>query len=197
MPLRSFTSALETISHPCPSAPRRFSTGTRTSLMNTSLNSEPPSIWRIGRMSMPRLRMSIRSTERPPHLVRADAGQLLVEDRLLHRRESRAAVFLRPRGAEEPRGVQLPLPGAHRGEVARRAGLGKVRGEPPAHAGAEGLLGRGVGEIHRHLRRRILAERRRAWPSLWGHRIAARWLASPRLSLRVIRGGGGVLCSDR
>ena len=69
MPLRSFTSALETISHPCPSAPRRFSTGTRTSLMNTSLNSEPPSIWRIGRMSMPRLRMSIRSTERPPHLV--------------------------------------------------------------------------------------------------------------------------------
>src|SRR5579885_2907237 len=68
MPLRSFTSALETISHPCPSRPRRFSTGTRTSVMKTSLNSVPPSICRIGRTSMPGLRMSMRSTESPAHL---------------------------------------------------------------------------------------------------------------------------------
>jgi hypothetical protein len=53
MPVRSFTRALETISHPCPSAPSRLATGTRTSLMNTSLNSALPSIWRIGRTSTP------------------------------------------------------------------------------------------------------------------------------------------------
>src|SRR5438093_1170938 len=131
------------------------------------------------------------------HLRGARAGELLIEDRLLHRREPGAAVLLRPGGAEKARGVKLPLPGAHRRQVALPARLREVLGEPRAHAGAEGLLGGAVGKIHRPPPAAILAERRRpSPPGLWAERTAVRWLASSCPPVNLIRGGGNVLCSN-
>src|SRR5439155_246967 len=78
----------------------------------------------------------------------ARAGELLVEDRLLHVGETRAAVLLGPRGADEARGVERSLPGAERLDILARDWRGDVGREPGADAGAERFLVGAVREIH-------------------------------------------------
>ena len=50
---RSFISVVSATVQPWLTSPRRWSSGTRTSLKNTSLNDAPPVIWRSGRTSTP------------------------------------------------------------------------------------------------------------------------------------------------
>ena len=62
---RSFVSTAIPTSQPPFSGPRRQSAGTMTSVKKTSSNSEPPVIWRSGRISTPGRRMSKRKNEMP------------------------------------------------------------------------------------------------------------------------------------
>src|SRR5262249_7309383 len=80
---------------------------------------------------------------------RLRAGELLVEDGLLHDRQARAAVLLRPGDGEEPSLVELPLPLLHLLEAVALRGVRHVLGDPRADAGAERFLFRRVREIHR------------------------------------------------
>ena len=53
MATRSFISMAIAQRQPSSTSPIRLASGTRTSVKNTSLNPEPPFIWRSGRMSTP------------------------------------------------------------------------------------------------------------------------------------------------
>ena len=58
-------SVVRATAHPWLTSPRRWSSGTRTSLKNTSLKDAPPVIWRSGRTSTPGARMSTMKPVRP------------------------------------------------------------------------------------------------------------------------------------
>ena len=62
---RSFMSVVSATVQPWLTSPRRWSSGTRTSLKNTSLNEAPPVIWRSGRTSTPGACMSTTKPVRP------------------------------------------------------------------------------------------------------------------------------------
>ena len=53
MAVRSFMRVVSDTRQPSPTAPMRAASGTRTSVMYTSLNSASPVIWRSGRTSTP------------------------------------------------------------------------------------------------------------------------------------------------
>jgi len=79
---------------------------------------------------------------------RVGAGELLVEDRLLHGRELRAAVLRGPAGAEKAGFVQAALPFAHGREVTALVAFGRVLFDPRRDAGAKRFFFWGVGQIH-------------------------------------------------
>ena len=58
METRSFISVAVATCQPSPTSPSRWSSGIRTSVRNTSLNSASPVIWRSGRTSTPGAVMS-------------------------------------------------------------------------------------------------------------------------------------------
>ena len=58
MAMRSFISVVMATRQPSPTAPRRFSSGMRTSVKKTSLKPVPPLICLMGRISIPGERMS-------------------------------------------------------------------------------------------------------------------------------------------
>ena len=62
---RSFISVVSETFHPCPTAPSRCASGTRTSVKNTSLKCDAPDIWWIGRISMPGDRISRKKKVSP------------------------------------------------------------------------------------------------------------------------------------
>ena len=62
---RSFISVVSATDQPWLTSPRRWSSGTLTSLKNTSLNEAPPVIWRSGRTSTPGACMSTMKPVRP------------------------------------------------------------------------------------------------------------------------------------
>ncbi len=62
---RSFISVVSATPQPAFSSPRRYQSGTRTSVKNTSLNEAPPVIWRSGRISTPGAFMSTKNAVRP------------------------------------------------------------------------------------------------------------------------------------
>ena len=62
---RSFMSVVKATVQPSLTSPSRWSSGTRTSLKNTSLNEAPPVIWRSGRTSTPGACMSTMNPVRP------------------------------------------------------------------------------------------------------------------------------------
>ena len=63
--LRSFISVVIATCQPSFTFPSRWSSGTRTSVRNTSLKLAPPVIWRSGRTSTPGACMSIRNAVMP------------------------------------------------------------------------------------------------------------------------------------
>src|SRR5262249_18269908 len=65
MEARSFMSVVSATAHPWLTSPSRWSSGTRTSLKNTSLNEAPPVIWRSGRTSTPGACMSTTNPVSP------------------------------------------------------------------------------------------------------------------------------------
>jgi hypothetical protein len=65
MAIRSFISVVSATVQPWSTSPRRSSSGTRTSVKNTSLNEAPPVICRSGRTSTPGAFMSTRNIVRP------------------------------------------------------------------------------------------------------------------------------------
>ncbi|MNN81221.1 hypothetical protein D3C81_1980250 [compost metagenome] len=58
MDRRSFIRPVRVTFQPLFTSPTRWLSGTNTSLKNTSLNSDSPPAWRIGRISMPGVFMS-------------------------------------------------------------------------------------------------------------------------------------------
>src|SRR5690606_19342555 len=80
----------------------------------------------------------------------AGAGQFLVEDDVVDRREVLTTELLRPGQAEEPRRVEravpFPLPGPVLVAAARVGG--RVLGEPGAQPGAEARLGGRITIVH-------------------------------------------------
>jgi len=58
MVVRSFDRVVMATRQPSPTSPMRSESGTRTSVMYTSLNSASPVIWRSGRTSTPGACMS-------------------------------------------------------------------------------------------------------------------------------------------
>ena len=62
---RSFISVVSATRQPSLTSPSRWSSGTRTSLKNTSLKLAPPVIWRSGRISTPGACMSTTKPVRP------------------------------------------------------------------------------------------------------------------------------------
>ena len=68
MDRRSFISAVIVTFQPWPGAPTRWVSGTNTPSRKTSLNSAPPSAWRMGRTVTPGERMSIQKLVRPSNL---------------------------------------------------------------------------------------------------------------------------------
>jgi hypothetical protein len=65
MAARSFISVVRATVQPWFTSPRRWSSGTRTSVKKTSLNEAPPVIWRSGRTSTPGACMSTTKPVRP------------------------------------------------------------------------------------------------------------------------------------
>ena len=75
---RSFISVVSATVQPWFTSPRRWSSGTRTSVKNTSLNVAPPVIWRSGRISTPGAFMSTTKPVRPLCLGRS--GSVRADD---------------------------------------------------------------------------------------------------------------------
>ena len=65
MAMRSFISVVSATCQPWPTAPRRWSSDTRTLVKYTSLKLAPPEICLMGRTSMPGDFMSRKKYERP------------------------------------------------------------------------------------------------------------------------------------
>ncbi len=75
---RSFISVVRATLQPWFTSPRRWSSGTRTSVKNTSLNEAPPVIWRSGRISMPGARMLTMKPVRPLCLGRSGSVRQMI-----------------------------------------------------------------------------------------------------------------------
>ena len=75
---RSFMSVVSATDHPWLTSPRRWSSGTFTSLKNTSLNDAPPVIWRSGRTSTPGACMSTMKPVSPLCLGRSGSVRQMI-----------------------------------------------------------------------------------------------------------------------
>ena len=150
MPVRSLPSRYLATSQPLFSSPTRFSTGTFTSVKNTSFRWWLPSMEMIGRTSMPGVFMSISRKEMPSwRLARLRVGA--------HQAEAPVGV-VRGGGpdllAVDDVVVALPLRrGPQAGEVGAGAGLGEALAPPVVEVGGarqEALLLRLGAELHQH-----------------------------------------------
>jgi hypothetical protein len=75
---RSFISVVSATVHPWFTSPSRWSSGTRTSVKNTSLNEAPPVIWRSGRTSTPGAFMLTTKAVRPLCLGRSGSVRQMI-----------------------------------------------------------------------------------------------------------------------
>ena len=75
---RSFIRVVSATVQPWLTSPRRWASGTRTSVKKTSLKLAPPVIWRSGRISTPGARMSTTNPVRPLCLGRSGSVRQMI-----------------------------------------------------------------------------------------------------------------------
>ena len=81
---RSFISVVRATFQPLLTSPRRWLSGTRTSVKKTSLKLAPPVIWRNGRISTPGARMSTTKPVRPLCLGRSGSVRAMISPMSLY-----------------------------------------------------------------------------------------------------------------
>ena len=81
---RSFISVVRATFQPLLTSPRRWSSGTRTSVKKTSLKLAPPVIWRSGRISTPGAFMSTTKPVRPLCLGRSGSVRAMISPMSLY-----------------------------------------------------------------------------------------------------------------
>ena len=168
MAARSFISVVRATVQPWLTSPSRWSSGTRTSLKNTSLNDAPPVIWRSGRTSTPGACMSTTKPVRPLCLGASGSVRQMISPMSLycapdvhtfwpvtsHSSPSRIALVWRPARSEPAPGSLnswqpddvAPVHLAEVGVLHLVGGVGEDRRRHHAEADAEGRLRRG-GEL--------------------------------------------------